>query len=383
MTLSQARIAIIGAGPAGLTLARLLELAKIAYVVFERDESAALAGEYSSSGTLDIHEKLGQSALKEAGLLDKFQSIARYDVPTRIVDAQGKVIVMIPGESNTHKPEIARKDLRNLLLSSIPDKAIRWGCKVEDVQKDNDGSVSIHLTNGQVVSGFLLVVGADGAWSKVRKLITSEKPQYSGTHFFTTFIKPEDPTYTSVASVVETGNYLAMGNGRQIFLHYLGDRSYHLSVGLKLPENWTSSSMMFHDSSALWKSLLQNEFIEWTQELTKLISSSNRSFRSWPLYSTPEKSVDWKHIPGVTLIGDAAHLTVPTGEGVNNALYDSAELARQIIKCGIDDLDSAVIIYEKEMLPRALKAIGKGKWYTEHFFGADTPQSFLQASMKS
>lgn len=74
---------------------------------------------------------------------------------------------------------------------------------------------------------------------------------------------------------------------------------------------------------------------------------------------------------------------MPTGDGVNNALYDSAKLAKQIIKCGIDNLDSAVVNYEKEMLPRAQKAIMKGQWFTEHFFGANTPQSFLQATMKS
>jgi 2-polyprenyl-6-methoxyphenol hydroxylase-like FAD-dependent oxidoreductase len=182
MTISQASIAIIGAGPSGLTLARLLELANIAYVVFERDESAALADEFSSSGTLDIHKNLGQSALKEAGLLDKFQSIARYDVPTRIVDAQGNVNVMIPGDSDTDKPEIDRKGLRKLLLGSIPASRVRWGCKVEHVQKDDDGSVSIHRTNGHVESGFRLVVGADGAWSRVRKLVSALHVQISRKH---------------------------------------------------------------------------------------------------------------------------------------------------------------------------------------------------------
>jgi 2-polyprenyl-6-methoxyphenol hydroxylase-like FAD-dependent oxidoreductase len=170
MSLSQVPIAIIGAGPSGLTLARLLELAGIDYVVFERDDSATFSNECSSSGTLDIQRDLGQVALKEAGLLEKFQSIARYDVPIKIVDAQGTVHADIPGDNNTDKPEIDRKDLRNLLLSSVPASKIRWGCLVQHVQKENDGSVSI-CTNARVESGFRLVIGADGAWSKVRKQV--------------------------------------------------------------------------------------------------------------------------------------------------------------------------------------------------------------------
>lgn len=167
---SQVPIAIIGAGPAGLSLARLLELAGIDYVVFERDESATSSDESSSSGTLDIHKDFGQAVLKEAGLLEEFQSIARYDVPIKIADAQGIVQADIPGSSNTDKPEIDRKDLRNLLLRSIPVSRIRWGCRVQQVHKEIDGSISVH-TNGRVESGFHLVVGADGAWSKVRKQV--------------------------------------------------------------------------------------------------------------------------------------------------------------------------------------------------------------------
>jgi 2-polyprenyl-6-methoxyphenol hydroxylase-like FAD-dependent oxidoreductase len=173
MMLSQAPIAIIGAGPSGLTLARLLELAGIAYVVFERDESATWADEYSYSGTLDIHKDSGQAALKEAGLMEKFQSIARYGVPTRIVDAQGSVHAKVSGDGDKDKPEIDRKDLRKLLLGSIPASKVHWGYKIQHVQKDNDGSVSVHHTNGRVESGFRLVVGADGAWSKVRKLVST------------------------------------------------------------------------------------------------------------------------------------------------------------------------------------------------------------------
>lgn len=330
MSLSQVPIAIIGAGPSGLTLARLLELAGIDYVVFERDNSATFSNECSSSGTLDIHKDLGQVALKEAGLLEEFQSIARYDVPIKITDAQGTIQADIPGDSNTDKPEIDRKDLRNLLLSSIPDSRIRWGCPVQHVQKENNGSISIH-TNGRIESGFHLVIGADGAWSKVRKQVkhtsflskiqkssvtdqssqvTFAEPQYSGIHFFTTFIQPGNPNYSSAASMVGKGNYLAMSKGRQIFLHYLGDGSYHLSVGVKLPDSQTvKKSTVLHDPLTLWKSLLLNEFAGWAPELTEFIKSSALSFRSWPLYSTPETSLPWNYTPGLTLLGDAAHLT--------------------------------------------------------------------------
>ncbi|KAL9479493.1 hypothetical protein ACSS6W_004279 [Trichoderma asperelloides] len=279
---SQVPIAIIGAGPAGLSLARLLELAGIDYVVFERDESATSSDESSSSGTLDIHKDFGQAVLKEAGLLEEFQSIARYDVPIKIADAQGIVQADIPGSSNTDKPEIDRKDLRNLLLRSIPEA---------------------------------------------------------------------------------------------------GDGSYHLSVGVKLIDSQAvKSGTVLHDPSTLWESLLQNEFVGWAQDLTEFIKSSALNFRSWPLYSTPKTSLPWKYTPGLTLLGDAAHLTVPTGDGVNNALNDSAELAKQIIKHGTGNLEAAVVDYEKATLPRAIKAIEKGHWFIQHFFGVDAPQEFLYAA---
>jgi 2-polyprenyl-6-methoxyphenol hydroxylase-like FAD-dependent oxidoreductase len=172
-------IAILGAGPSGLALGRFLEVANIAYVIFERDESATWA--IGRGGTLDLHAGSGQLALQEAGLLDQFKSLARYDATNTIADAKGTVYARFePEGGDQDRPEIDRKDLRALLLSSIPANRVCWGRRVQHVQRDTDGSMSVHFTDGSIESGFRLVVGADGTWSKARSLVS----QNATTHAY-------------------------------------------------------------------------------------------------------------------------------------------------------------------------------------------------------
>ena len=167
------RIAILGAGPAGLTLARLLERSHVDYIVYERDESASWAFGRSGSGTLDLHAGTGLLALKEAGLLEQFNSLARQNAPSKIADSLGQIYLDTSEERNNDKPEIDRRDLRELLLGSMPAEKIHWKSKVREVVRSN-GSVSICFEDGRIESDFALVVGADGAWSKARKLVSRD-----------------------------------------------------------------------------------------------------------------------------------------------------------------------------------------------------------------
>jgi 2-polyprenyl-6-methoxyphenol hydroxylase-like FAD-dependent oxidoreductase len=171
-------IAIIGGGPSGLVLARLLEVNGITdYVVFERDESST-PGPNQQGGTLDLHEFSGQLALKKAGLFDKFsKELARWDAACLcLLDSAGDTIAKFSDVGA--RPEIDRVQLRRLLLDSIPPEKIRWGHGVRSVEKGSsdentvgNGCV-INFTNGTSASGFRLVVGADGVWSKVRSLVS-------------------------------------------------------------------------------------------------------------------------------------------------------------------------------------------------------------------
>lgn len=176
-------IAIIGAGPSGLLFARLLEINGFGgYVIYERDESSS-PGPWQQGGSLDLHGPSGQQALKEAGLFDEFKALyARWDASRiHFLRPSGETAGRY-GEGRD-APEIDRLQLRRLLLNSIPGHKIRWGYGVRSIDgKSNGPSVAsngyvIHFTNGSSATGFKLIVGADGGWSKVRPLV-SQKGQY-------------------------------------------------------------------------------------------------------------------------------------------------------------------------------------------------------------
>jgi 2-polyprenyl-6-methoxyphenol hydroxylase-like FAD-dependent oxidoreductase len=166
-------IAIIGGGPCGLTLANLLERKGIAYVVYERDEDLS---SNSEGGSLDLHPNTGQLALHEAGLFEELKKHARYeDTVFSIADKSGHKILEV-GQGRD-APEIDRSALRQLLLAAIPEAKIQWGHKLSTVEPGEDGKPILQFTNGATQSGFKLVVGADGSWSKVRRLVRLPGPK--------------------------------------------------------------------------------------------------------------------------------------------------------------------------------------------------------------
>ena len=68
------RIVIIGAGPGGLTLARILQQRGVKSAIYESEESANARNQ---GGSLDLHEDTGQSALRACGLIVEFKKLSR------------------------------------------------------------------------------------------------------------------------------------------------------------------------------------------------------------------------------------------------------------------------------------------------------------------
>ncbi|UKZ94673.1 uncharacterized protein TrAFT101_009525 [Trichoderma asperellum] len=351
-------IAIIGGGPCGLTLARLLERKGIDYVVYERDETDDSG---RRGGSLDIHAETGQLALKEAGLFEEFLKYARYeDTVFRIANQKGERVFHAE-EGGRDAPEIDRIQLRQILLDSIPSTKIHWNHVLKGVTLDKDGHHILEFTNGVSATGFKLVVGADGAWSKVRASITEAKPKYSGNHYIESRINPGNSLYTTMVSKVGAGTLVCLGSSKEIVIQRQGDGSYRIYLGISVPENFVRGGAVdLTDTESTRQLFLSSEFFEdWADELKDIIRHSE-DFSPWSLYYIPPETMSWKPIPGLTLVGDAAHVATPNGEGVNCAMADALSLATKIATYGTDDIDRAVIEYEEDMFKRAVEHINSG-----------------------
>ncbi|KAK4196466.1 putative hydroxylase [Triangularia verruculosa] len=366
-------IAIIGAGPCGLTLARLLECKGITgYILYERDEGpdAKRAG-----GSLDIHPETGQNALRHAGLFDKFKEHARYaDTAFALGDKDGnKVFEMGEGRD---APEIDRVELRKILLDSVPKDKIKWGHALKEVSLGQDRKPVLHFGNGMTLSGMRLVVGADGAWSKVRPVITPAMPQFSGKTYLEGRIRRDNPFYDTMAKEFGSGMYLTVSDERISITQRQGDGSYRIYFGLQTPEGFFRT-LDLQNLEAARNMLLSSEYYGDWAELYKDLIRHSTHFWAWSLYTLSKEDLNWESVSGATLCGDAAHVTIPNGEGVNTAMADALDLANSIEKHGIEHLDDAVKEYEARMFPRAIESILQGEIMADAMFVKD-PQVFLQ-----
>ncbi|KAF9769531.1 hypothetical protein IL306_013047 [Fusarium sp. DS 682] len=385
---AQAPIAIIGAGPSGLTLARLLQINNIDYIVYERDESPEPKF-INQGGTLDIHSYAGQLALKEAKLFDKFKSIARWDASRICMQNPTGTVKAVFGEDRD-APEIDRLQLRKLLLDSIPTEKVIWGHGVKTVERGETAAEHvIHFANGSSASGFRLIVGADGAWSKVRSLLTSAKPEYSGKVFIEGSISHDNPSYAAALEHAGPGTMLAMGQHKMLAVQQLADRSFRFYMGMDAPEKLYRKPLSHENTEPLRHKFLSSSeyFANWAPNLKDYLANAEGPFHAWPLYRLPVPSVSWKRVPGVTLLGDAAHLSTPlVGEGVNMAMLDALTLAKTIVKyCAADgvqetneaQLERALKEYENEMFERGQDYIQRCMAREEEFFSENAAEDFI------
>ncbi|WP_369394828.1 FAD-dependent oxidoreductase [Streptomyces sp. CG1] len=363
-------VTIIGAGLGGLTLARVLHVHGIPATIYEAEPAQ---GARRQGGLLDIHPESGQAALRAAGLIDEF---AKLVLPGReayrVMDQAGTVLLDLPDDGTGERPEVPRAKLRQLLLDSLPAGTVRWGHKATGVTSLGAGRHEVAFADDTTVVTSLLV-GADGAWSRVRPVLSGATPEYVGVCSIETFLYDADTRHPASAAAVGPGSLFALAPGRGLLAHREGGGTLHTYAQLRKPQDWFADTGTSEGATLTARVLA--EFDGWAPELTALVADSDTPPVLRPIFTLPTGH-RWNRAQGVTLLGDAAHLRAPNGEGANLAMQDGAELG-QALAAHRDDAEAALAMHEQGMFARAAAVGADDDDFYTIMIDDDAPHSVL------
>ena len=400
-TANHPRIVIIGAGLGGLALLLTLHRRGVPATVYERD--AAFNARAHLGGSLDIGWNSGQRAYRENGLQEEFEKNSRPEgEEMKIYDGTGKLHLHMglegdgegagagadqefptPQNPEDIRPEIDRTVLRKILLGAIPPHLIKWGHALASVRPLGNGQHELTFTNGfTTVSDFL--VGADGANSRVRPLLSPATPIYTGVNGVEISLAPETtklPELQETVANIGKGTMSVLQNERMLGCQVNGDGRIRTYVFMRQPADWSLPA-----NPAEAKAALKKYFEGWPQWMLNVIDYADES-AIYPraLYILPVGH-SWPHVSGVTLIGDAAHLMSPfAGAGANLALLDGlelglalAELAKEGKLADQEAVDKAVTAFEEKMLSMAGRVASKAERNLHSFIHPDAPHETLR-----
>ena len=366
------KVAVLGGGPGGLTLARLLQQGGAQVTVYERDQSRSARVQGSA---LDLHENSGLAAIEAAGLTDAFWANHRADLDRlRLVDASGTVLHdhLRRTSGAGKRPEIERGPLRDILLESLRPGTVQWDCKLESAAAQGE-QVLLRFSGGKTALADI-AIGSDGANSRLRELVTPIRPAYVGVSLVEGLVPEAKRAIPALSDLLGGSALIALGGERTVGMGTKPDGSVLFYAGLKTRGDGTRQSDQTRQS------------LEGAGDADRRVAWFRANFKGWgetwdPLFRKAVSVVwrpllvcpadqRWEPKANVTLIGDAAHVMPPyAGEGVNMAMLDALVLSKLLL--GGDRPAAAIAAYESEMFARMRAMTADTMTNTEMFYAPD------------
>lgn len=337
MTQKDWKIAVVGAGIGGLTLALALRQRGIEVDLYEqtselREVGAAVA---LSANATRFYDRIGLRA--------KFDEVC-FSISTLLYrdGRDGRVIGKHRGDPTYEKQfgacywGIHRADLQAILSQAVGMDRIHLGKRLSEIE-DKGSEVVLSFEDGSSARADL-VIGADGARSLVRRwMLGYDDALYSGCSGFRGIVPPEMldllPDPDAIQFWVGPGGHL---------LHYpIGQGDHNFLLVERNPSPWPVREWV----TGAEKGEQLRRFADWHPAVVQMISAVPTSQR-WALFHRPPLG-RWTR-GRVTLLGDAAHALVPHhGQGANQSIEDAVVLADQLAEHGPGHFGEALEGYER------------------------------------